>query len=45
MALPNHVALYHKTVHDSIDGGRLFPETAVPPENLILEDARVSVWQ
>jgi hypothetical protein len=24
--------LYHKTVHDSIDGGRLFPETAVPPK-------------
>ena len=30
MALPSHVALDHKTVHDSIDGGRLFPETAVP---------------
>jgi hypothetical protein len=30
MALPSHVALYHKTVHDSIDGGRLFLETAVP---------------
>ena len=45
MALPSHIALYHKTVHGSIHDGRLFPETAVPPENLLLEDARVSVWQ